>query len=217
MLDFDVSAKRVIHQSHGLYKRYSDDIIVVIPSKKKSTILEELYTNIQDLKLNIKKEKTQIFKFTRNEKGLNCAQEFPEGPNPHKKLSYLGFEYDGKEVLLKSNSLSRYQRKMQKAVRRGKFFAKLPKNPAPGELFKQRLFKGYSYKGAQRRQRWKYDKLTKNWKRVRYHDWGNFLTYVEKSAAVMSNPKIKRQVRKSWKQLNSQMNEEGSSILSITE
>ena len=69
-----------------------------------------------------------------------CGQLFKDNIiNRNKNLIYLGFEYDGEKVLLKSASLAGFYRKMKKSIRRGIYYSIKHKK----EVFKRRLYKKY--------------------------------------------------------------------------
>ena len=62
---------------------------------------------IANFDLEIQKKKTQIFQFKKENDKLLCGQEFDGITNWNKNFVYLGFEFDGNSVLLKSASISR--------------------------------------------------------------------------------------------------------------
>lgn len=202
MLEFDKKVKDFIESNNGIYQRYSDDIIVVIPNSIKSQTLELIQSSISDSRLEIKKSKTQIFHFKRKNEKLICGQEFEETINWDKNLKYLGFEFDGQDIRIKSASLSNFYRKMKRAIYRGTHYAKFQGTKFEGELFKQRLWKQFSYKGAKRKRKWYYNKKTSRFESSNEYNYGNFLTYCTKASKVMKSNAIKRQTKKAWRILN---------------
>lgn len=116
--------------------------------------------------------------------------------NPNKKLTYLGFDFDGDRVLLKSQSLAKYYRKMKLNVRRGAHFAK-QSNKRKDHIYKRPLYKKFSVLGAGRKRIYVRDrKNPKKWVKTERYDWGNYLSYVYLAAHIMDEPAIKRQVRR---------------------
>src|SRR5690606_9179629 len=114
------------------------------PINYKDELTQLVYQEIKKYKLEIQQSKTQIFHFKRNNKQLICGQEFEGAINWNKNFIYLGFEFDGNNVLLKSASISGYYRKMKRSVRRAKHFSSKRYTPNKGILFKRRLFKKFS-------------------------------------------------------------------------
>lgn len=199
MLNFDTAMHNYV-KGEGIYRRYSDDMVVVCSLEKKDAILALIDKEIKEIKLKIQHSKTQIFHFKRNNEELTCGQVFTQKTNPNKNLIYLGFEFDGETTLLRSASLSAFYRKMKRTVKRSKHYSK--KGKKKGEIFKGRIMKKFSYKGANRRRKWLWDDSLNGFKKSEDHyDWGNFLSYSNKAARVMSKNKIVQQTKRTWNKL----------------
>lgn len=201
LLDFDIKINNLI-KNDGIYRRYSDDMIIVCPLDSKEIIINEIYKSIKDFKLEIQKSKTQIFHFKREDGNLICGQEFNSSVNWNKNLLYLGFEFDGKSVLLKSASLSGYYRKVNRYINRAKNYSKKKNNKNRGEIFRRRIYKKFTIVGAKRRRRYIYNKKTGFFIKSNYYDWGNFLSYALKASNIIENNKIKKQIKNHWKKVN---------------
>ncbi len=108
MLEFD----KLVHEKMesnlgGLYRRYSDDIVVVCKPEYAQEIKDFVLDIIKNkFYLDINKDKVDESIFTENEGRLICD----------KPLRYLGFEFDGKRTLIKATSLSKFYRNMKRAV-----------------------------------------------------------------------------------------------------
>jgi hypothetical protein len=202
LLHFDKIINKFISLHNGIYRRYSDDIVIVCPLKVKSDIKEIVYREIENYDLEIQKSKTQIFHFKRENNKLMCGQEFKGLVNWNKNFIYLGFEFDGSHVLLKSASLSGYYRKMKRTVRRAKHYANRKFCVNSGVIFKKRIFKRFSYKGAKRRRKYMWNEEQKKFIKSDSYNWGNFLSYAYKASNVMINNKIKQQTKRHWNILN---------------
>lgn len=198
MIPFDEAVLKLI-DGKSLYRRYCDDIIVVCPKSDYLTLKGFIYELIQERKLEIQPQKTQVFHLERIDGCFQCGQEFPDGINWGKKLTYLGFEFDGKKVLLKSASVSGYYRKMKRGVRRGKYFSSKIYDGEQQPLFKRRIYKRYSYLGSKRRRVYLPSKSNpgKFYKSEKYN-WGNFLSYAYKAESVFKTGAIKHQIRRHW-------------------
>src|SRR5690606_22202162 len=206
MIPFDEKVSALI-DSEGLYRRYCDDIIVVCSKAKYTEIREGIYNAIKERKLDIQERKTQTFHLERRGDGFLLGQEFLAGINYNKKLTYLGFEFDGRVVLLKSASLSNYYRKMKRGTRRGKYYASKMYHGKPQELFKSRLYKRYSHWGAKRTRVYRPDRANPGkFVATERYNWGNFLSYAYKAEGIFKNEKIRKQVKGHWKTLNKLIN-----------
>jgi len=187
----------------GLYRRYCDDIIIVCPKDRYLEIRNSIYTAIQERKLEIQTKKTQTYHLSREKKILRLGQEFSHSVNYNKKLTYLGFEFDGQKVLLKSASLSNFYRKMKRGTRRSKHYASKMYKGKAQELFKNRLYKRYSHWGAKRKRIYipSQSDPGKFISTDRYN-WGNFLSYAYKANKIFKDGMIRKQMKRHWKILN---------------
>jgi hypothetical protein len=114
LLDFDFEAHRLISSMGGMYRRYSDDILIILPSAGldvsgvHSKVVQALTAKAPGLKLKAKK--TQIYGYTRLGPAQDCRKlsksTAPEG------LEYLGFRFDGKKVFLRNSTVSGIKRKI---------------------------------------------------------------------------------------------------------
>lgn len=111
MLDFDREFKVYVNSIGGEYYRYSDDLIVICDLEYENEADAKARKLIAKLCLEFN-DKTEIIRFKSNGERL---LSFNKDDNP-KKLQYLGFEFDGENVYIRSSSLARYNRKMKKAV-----------------------------------------------------------------------------------------------------
>lgn len=107
MLDFDIAVNSYIQSHGGFYRRYSDDILVVVPvalrARVTSFVRQALRSKAGGLKLN--DDKTLEVEFM----GGSLA-------SISKPLQYLGFMFDGKNVLIRPGTLSRYWRRVHRTV-----------------------------------------------------------------------------------------------------
>lgn len=148
MLDFDVQIKDFIYSMNGIYKRYADDIIIVVPVVKDIEILfENIEEKIKDT-LKVYAGNLEI-NDTKTEKVIFCDGKIKVTPdNKLLCLQYLGLTYDGTRLLIRSNSVSRYMRKMLGGVRRKIHLAK-NSSKNKGIVFKTYLYHQYSHLGSQ--------------------------------------------------------------------
>lgn len=202
LLEYDKTINEFIQAEGGIYRRYSDDMVVVCPLHAKDEIIKLVSDEIDKYKLEIQSSKTRIFQFRHVDDRLICGRIFPDGINWNKNLIYLGFEFDGHNVLLKSASLSGFYRKMKRYVRRAKRYAEYNNVKSSGEIFKTRIFKKFSYKGAKRIRKYIWNKKDGKFMPIDSYNWGNFISYSKKAAKCMVNSKINKQTKRHWNILN---------------
>nr|WP_321222045.1 reverse transcriptase domain-containing protein [uncultured Psychroserpens sp.] len=200
LINFDTILQDFVASKGGVYQRYSDDMVVVIDEEYRDEIINKFQEEIKNVQLEIQPSKTQVYVFKAFD-GEYCCKEFnieTKELSNKTKFDYLGFSFDGNHVYLKSSALAKYYRKMKRAFRRGSFYAKYGKNGEP-KLFKNRLYKRFTYLGAGRRTIYKRDPSNPDkWIPTNKYDWGNFLSYTSLAYSVFNEDKIKKQIRNSW-------------------
>ncbi|MFT4155187.1 reverse transcriptase domain-containing protein [Parafilimonas sp.] len=203
LFEFDKSANDLLTHLHGIYRRYSDDMVVVCKSDYMKTVIDFFTDKIKDYCLEIQDSKTQIFsfKFDKSSNRFICRQKNLKTNKlqNNTKFEYLGFQFDGKNTLLKNSSIASYYRKMKRSFARGTFYAFHNNTNTKGQLFKSRLYKRFTYLGAERRRIYKRDKTHKD-RFILSHkfDWGNYLTYAQLAANIIDDNKISNQIKRHW-------------------
>ena len=167
MLHFDKLINDYILEQEGLYMRYSDDFIIVLP-KKDSISLVRQYSYIDDIiaripGIELEPEKTQIFKY--NNKNLcNCNNLlFEEMENGKDIMNYLGFSFDGQVVAIRDKTISKYYYKMYRKL--NTIIKKKGYTKKKNKISCENLYNQYSIKGANSKK-------------------GNFITYVQKAEKI---------------------------------
>lgn len=164
---FDVEMKDIAEQYEGLYRRYSDDFILILPEKQNSSklttdlfedITKRVLQLISDNHLKINEDKTELYKFT-NSKILNLKND----TNSH--INYLGFIFDGKEVQLRGKSIYKFYRKAKKLIDKAKSAKERRENA--GEIVEKLPYRKKIYS--------LYTDLGEDYK------YGNFISYAKKS------------------------------------
>jgi hypothetical protein len=204
MLPFDIAINKQVSEWEGLYRRYSDDMIVICDESYLGDLVKLFDDKINERSLDIQHDKTQIFKFSHNGIRYECGQQYELNFHSHKNLEYLGFEFDGYHSLIKSASLSNYYRRMKRSCNKSKFYAKTTGvSRVKGEIFKSRLYKRYSYLGSGRKRLWRPDKSDpKKWNKTEFYNWGNYISYAKLAASRLPNQKIDGQLKRHWNILN---------------
>lgn len=135
MMDFDAAAKSYCDSIGALYRRYSDDILVICsPQHEKAAEAQ-----IIDL---IKKERLEI-SVAKTERTLFSGAGIVTNP---RAAQYLGFRLHGTGAAIRESSLARQWRKMRRAIRRTKKIA--DREMAAGKasaVYTKRLFRRFTH------------------------------------------------------------------------
>lgn len=169
MMDFDVDVKNLVERHNGIYMRYSDDFIIVLP--KKTVDINDFYSKFLDIfnstpGVELQQDKTTMFEYKNDAISGDVPSEFFADKRTVKVLDYLGFSLDGKFVSLRDKTISRYYYRMYRKI---KTINKNAGNSKPGDrITNKNLYERYSIKGA-------------------FRGKGNFLTYVKRAEEVFCN------------------------------
>ncbi|PGW27111.1 reverse transcriptase domain-containing protein [Bacillus cereus] len=189
LIHFDQELKEWANSKNALYRRYCDDLILVIPENESTlegvTLLKNEVISIvkkyRDDGLIIQPEKTEIRLY---ENGL------VKGENGERsKLDYLGFVTDGKTVKIREKSLFKYY---TRAYRKARVCRNITLKT--GKKFERgKLYKIYTHLG------------------FKYKKHGNFISYAEKAHKLMKtlpvNSLIKNQIKRHWYRIHKILNE----------
>ncbi|OFN05351.1 hypothetical protein HMPREF2626_03525 [Aerococcus sp. HMSC062A02] len=115
-IDFDQSMQEIAAKYNGIYRRYSDDFILVLPKLRSDYDQERVIKIIeQEAKINkikINSDKSQKYYFINNDL-LKLA---PNSMNAKGHLDYLGFIFDGKNVRMRNKSVQKFYRKTKRTI-----------------------------------------------------------------------------------------------------
>lgn len=187
MLDADKVINDYVISNGGMYMRYSDDFIIIIPASG-----EEWGTHYQWIKkylnsvpgVELQTEKTQLFRFY-DATVLSCNSVFePKIPDVQNRIQFLGFSFDGRNITIRDKTISKYYHKL---YRKAKY---IPRHhytsPKGNRISCKKLYELYSDKGS---------RPQKSSDGKRYIKHGNFLTYVRKAQIVFANEPINRSTK----------------------
>jgi len=189
LIDFDKEISEWCKQktTNAMYRRYCDDLIVIIPLENKSvtefaTIQNELFEIIDKYKkdgLIVQPEKTEI-------RLWNGDKILDEQLQPS-KLDYLGFVTDGQMIQLREKSLFNYYTRAYRKANTVKRIEYATERPGP----KRSLYDLYTHLGFEYKKR------------------GNFITYAYKAHKKMCQlpvqSLIKKQVKRHWGKIQRRM------------
>lgn len=191
MIDFDKKINDFITSQKGMYRRYCDDIIIVLPMTqedvkgKNEEIAKFIYSTrdgIPNLELN--EDKTEHFFYD------NGIIEKIKGKS--NLINYLGFTFDGKTVRIRDKSLFKFYCRAYRKIKK----VKENTDEKSFNAGKKAIYHSYTHLGAS-----KYSE-----------DHGNFLTYAYKADEIFSQSKlvvsnIRNQVKKHWYKIDSKLKE----------
>lgn len=181
MLEVDKEIHDLVANLNGLYMRYSDDFIVVLPDAGASTHemfrdISARFNAVEGLKLE--PEKTQYFRF-ENQVLENCGLEFGVPSEEQRRhINFLGFTFDGKHVSIRAKTIGKYYYRMYskaKTIRRNRGKGR--------QVSASNLYALYSCKGARGYYIKRKDGKTKR-------KSGNFLSYVGRAKGVFGKDEL---------------------------
>jgi hypothetical protein len=136
MLEFDRAVQTWANECGGSYRRYSDDIMLLIPPKLQAEAQKVISNQAALIGLTINADKTEVSRFSMiNDEQISDSQ-----------ITYLGFTFDGRHVGLRARTLSRYYRRMTYATRRVVRSAGKAGQQADA-AFKRSLFRDFTHLG----------------------------------------------------------------------
>lgn len=190
MIQFDKKINDYVTSIGGMYRRYCDDIVIVIPMNEADKQLNK-YEDISKIvfgikntvpNLNLNLEKTEQFFF------LDSNLEKLYGDSS--LLNYLGFTFDGKKIRIRDKSLFKFYCRAYKKIRKVKE-SSTEKSFVAG---KKAIYRSYTHLG--------------NVKNTKGH--GNFLTYAYKAHNIFSKSNclesdIRNQVKRHWRKIDTKL------------
>lgn len=192
MIDFDKRISDYVKSINGLYRRYSDDILIVVPFSEKDKLCTIFEAEREKIKVSISTGKTRRFHIKKGKIEEVLFKE-SESTDRRKIIEYLGFSYDGDTILIKDGSLNKFYRKLDNRL----YLLKRIKQEKGKYLGLKRFYRSYSHLGeAARIQHNRY--VRRNTNDYRH---SNFITYVNKAQRIMDNTKIKHQLSKHWEHI----------------
>ncbi|MBM9501701.1 group II intron reverse transcriptase domain-containing protein [Leptospira sp. 201903071] len=134
MIEFDLQMSKFSAKLNGYYRRYSDDIILIIPcsSQSKDYYNDFVKDQIAKLKLTISDSKTEIIQL---KDGVSVSG---------KPIQYLGFIYADGEVRLRPKTITNYYRKLYKRIEIIKSVQLIKRNK---KVFLKKFYSNYTHLG----------------------------------------------------------------------
>lgn len=186
---FDVMVKGLVEEYNGLYRRYSDDFIILIPKENGQRtvkqnefyeIVKKVNDYVNECDLHIQKDKTELFDFTN---GIVTDIE----KNTISRIDYLGFVFDGQSVEMRNKSPYKFYRNAYKLITKAKKVkAKKGLKKLP---YRKKIYGLYTDMG------------------INEKPHGNFITYARNSQRIFdevsphTNNKIMQQIKNRQKKI----------------
>jgi RNA-directed DNA polymerase len=136
MIEFDLVVLKYVNSIGGMYRRYSDDILLLVSPDQEVNTRKVVADSASRYGLTISKAKTEVSRFE-----VVNGQQSADRP-----ISYLGFCFDGEKTFLRPSTLSRYYRRMTYAAR-GAVRGAGKKGKPFSETFKRSLYKDFTHLG----------------------------------------------------------------------
>lgn len=172
LIDFDRDLVEKSTLENFVYRRYCDDILIICDTDKAHALIDFVIEKIaKEYFLKIQYEKVDIIDFHENsankirgfkrprktikkhgEKDIIKIKNNPAVTSStneqsfYKSLQYLGFEYDGKNIIIRPSSLSRFFWKLKYRLQRTVVMAYSPKSLSD-QIFLKQIYERYSHLG----------------------------------------------------------------------
>lgn len=164
-LDFDTEMKEIAGKYSGVYRRYSDDFILIIPQNQIDKYMDlnqflVIIDQVRDLAskngIELQEDKTDIL--------LSTPSRVFDGNGKITYLDYLGFVFDGENVRMRAKSSYKFYRGAYNLIERAKKANK--KKRMKNLPYRRRIYKFYTDLGAS----------------ITPH--GNFITYAKNAQKI---------------------------------
>lgn len=196
MTNCDDRINTIVLQKNGLYMRYSDDFIIVLPilqEEEFKRLFNEINNEIHSVpNLILQSDKTQIYKYIDKDL-ISCnSLVFDEVEDGKNYINYLGFTFDGREITIRDKTITKYYyrlyRKLNTIVKNEGY------SPNGKRISCKNLYEKYSVKGSKIKDK---DGNIK----------GNFISYVQRAENIFGDDepidrKTKRHMLKIRRKLN---------------
>jgi hypothetical protein len=170
LIKYDKELNNYVTSKNGLYRRYCDDLIVIMPDAYEKDLLNKFqYLNLSIPGLEVNDNKMQTFYYS--DQKIYCNGE-------RSKIKYLGFEFDGSTVKIKERTITCFYLKAYRLIKGINKISERHKR----NTYRRQFYKTFTHLGKK--------KTKKN--------RGNFLTYVDKCSHSLSEQDIKKQVASHW-------------------
>lgn len=209
MLAVDRQILGALAQIGASYRRYSDDILVVCAPGAARDVEDIVARTIELSGLRVKATKSLRIAFRETSGGISATSIQPHRSSDSaataltavpRSLSYLGFEWDGRRMVLRSQTMARFLKRLKRGVTGARLAAH---KRGETRLKRAKLYRKFSFLGWDPRANPLVD--TPGGRRPPRH--GNFVDYSLTAASLANGPAIRRQIGKQWRRLHDEIAE----------
>ena len=171
MLKIDKLINDFVTARGGIYRRYSDDFIVILPTTTGAvddieTIIKRFESFKDEDILELQSEKTQVYKL-QNHSVINIGHLFSRPLNEkNKTINFIGFTFDGTAITIRDKTTSKFYYRMR--------------HKAKGVAHQH--WRGKGYQGS--------DKLYRLYSPKGQYGKGNYFTYLSRTQKSFPNHSI---------------------------
>ncbi|ATP41699.1 reverse transcriptase [Solibacillus sp. R5-41] len=190
LIDFDKEVLEWSKQKHpeALYRRYCDDLIIVIPTANATVELLEEWKNEFLIQIDRYKDDGLIIQEKKTEMRLYRDKTIYNEKMEISPLDYLGFVIDKNIIKIREKSLFKYYSRAYKKTKTSKRIAYATNRPGP----KRELYDLYTHLGH------------------KYLGYGNFNAYAKKAHKMMKElpckSYIRKQTKRHWVKIHNKLN-----------
>lgn len=197
MFDADVGVNQIVASVGGLYQRYCDDFIIVVPKDCLDSAVEALHILEETPCVELQPDKTKVYLASHGDVHQLRLDSFSRGnlemvdseDRPRRQVSYLGFDYDGSSVKIRQSTVGRFYGRFYRAAHAIENSSQLP-GRHPSKKRVSALYEHYSPKGMHARSEGRGSKR-----------YGNYLSYVERVQRSFPDDPIDGHVSQMYKKI----------------
>jgi hypothetical protein len=171
LIDYDKLINDFVTSKNGIYRRYCDDSIIIIPVIYKNEFLLK-YDNLNNSTPGIFVNDEKMQKFILKNKIIYDENQ------KKAKIKYLGFEFNGETCKIRERTITGFFLKAYRSIKFVNYISKKYNRNAYRKIF----FSSFTHLGKKKTKR----------------NRGNFLTYVDRCAKIMDEKEIKKQTSCHW-------------------
>jgi len=179
LIHYDEDINNYVTARNGIYRRYCDDVIVVLPIRYRADFLQfynEENKTIPGLLVNQDKIKNYNY--------ISSIIRAMDGKPSW--LRYLGFEFSGREIRIREGTVTSFYLKGYRSIKKIRQLSKKYGRNA----YRAKFYRTFTHLGKRK------SKICQ----------GNFLSYVDRCAHIMNEPRIKKQARNHWRNFHKKLN-----------
>jgi len=196
MIDFDEELSGFVKSVGGFYRRYSDDIICVVPYDQVKAFRDLFYSLLSEALVNMSPDKTKEFR-VKNGKPFEIDEFYVNSRNCEEPaiVEYLGFAYNGMCVRLRERTISRYYQKLTRRL----FLLQYLANQKSRIVGRKKLYARSSHLGEANRRHLQGLRSSDKPLSVRRR---NFFTYERNAEEVFAEKQMRHQVGGHWRRIH---------------